>query len=234
MTRRNTRRTLAAAALLALASCSSDSLTGPDLQTARVTQPQPRNPILFVHGWNSSGAIWFAMLDRFIADGYATTELYNWSYYSGQSNVVTAQELSAKVNEILAATGASKVDIVTHSMGTLSARYYIKNLGGGSKVDEFVSLAGPNHGTNTAWFCGQTACLEMRPNSSFLNALNQKDETPGKVIRYGTWWSACDEVINPQRSTILNGATNTQTACLNHSQLYQDAAVYSMVKAWVQ
>ncbi len=234
---RRSRRALTAitlAAVAALAACSSDSLTGPDVQTARVTQPQPRNPILFVHGWNSSGAIWFTMMDRFIADGYTTAELHNWSYYSGQSNVTTAQELNTKVNEILASTGASKVDIITHSMGALSTRYYIKNLGGGSKVDEFVSLAGPNHGTNTAFFCGQAPCVEMRPNSSFLNALNQQDETPGKVVRYSTWWSACDEVINPQRSTILNGASNTQTACLNHSQLYQDAAVYSMVKAWVQ
>jgi triacylglycerol lipase len=190
--------------------------------------------VLFVHGWNSSGAIWFTMMDRFLADGYRADELYNWTYYSAQSNAVTAGQLAAKVDEILAATGASKVDIVTHSMGALSARYYIKNLGGGTKVDEFVSLAGPNHGTNTAFLCGQTACVEMRPNSSFLNALNKKDETPGRVIRYGTWWSSCDEVIIPQSSTPLNGATNTQTACIRHSDMHQDANVYASVKSWVQ
>lgn len=227
-----TRALLAAASLAAITACSSDTLTGPDTRsTVLVTT---RNPILFVHGWNSSGATWFTMIDRFKADGYSDTELFNWSYYSAQSNAVTAQELSSKVDEILSATGASKVDIVTHSMGALSTRYYIKNLGGGSKVDDFVSLGGPNHGTNTAVFCFQTACIEMRPNSSFLNALNKKDETPGRVISYGTWWSPCDEVINPQRSTILNGATNTQTGCLRHSDLHQSEAVYAQVKAWVQ
>jgi triacylglycerol lipase len=174
------------------------------------------------------------MIDRFTADGYSAQELYNWSYYSAQSNAVTAQQLSQKVDEILAATGATQVDIITHSMGALSARYYIKNLGGQAKVDEFVSLGGPNHGTNTALFCGQTACVEMRPNSSFLNALNKKDETPGKTIRYATFWSACDEVINPQRSTLLTGATNTPTACIRHSDLHEDAEVYAQVKSWVQ
>jgi triacylglycerol lipase len=234
MTARTLLRISIAAGLFSVAACSSDSLTGPGTRSALTVEPPARNPVLFVHGWNSSGAIWFTMMDRFIADGYRADELYNWTYYSAQSNAVTAQQLGTKVNEILAATGASKVDIVTHSMGALSARYYIKNLGGGTTVDEFVSLAGPNHGTNTAYFCGQAACVEMRPNSSFLNALNKKDETPGRVIRYGTWWSACDEVINPQRSTILNGATNVQTACMGHSALYSDATVYGMVKAWVQ
>jgi len=174
------------------------------------------------------------MIGRFETDGWAPTELYSWSYNTAQSNSVTAQQLSAKVDSILAATGASTVNIVSHSMGALSSRYYIKNLTGGSKVDAFVSLGGPNHGTNTAIFCLQTSCLEMRPNSSFLNALNRKDETPGRVITYATWWSPCDEVINPQSSTLLKGAANTQTACLRHSDLYQDAGIYAQVKALVQ
>jgi triacylglycerol lipase len=171
------------------------------------------------------------MIDRLKADGYTDAELYNWTYYSAQSNATTAAQLATKVDSILALTGATQVDIITHSMGALSARYYIKNLGGGSKVDAFISLGGPNHGTNTAWFCGQTACVEMRPNSRYLNSLNQGDETPGSIIRYKTWWSPCDEVINPQKSTILSGATNSQTACLRHSDLHENATVYSQVKA---
>lgn len=226
------RRALSIVALIALAACSTDSITGPGPRGS-VLVPE-RNPVLFVHGWNSSSAAWATMIGRFKVDGYTDQELINWTYNSALSNAVTAQQISAKVDSILAATQASKVDIITHSMGALSARYYIKNLGGGTRVDEFVSLGGPNHGTNTAIFCFQTSCLEMRPNSSFLNALNKKDETPGRIIRYGTWWSACDEVINPQRSTILNGATNDETACLRHSDLHESADVYQQVLAWVQ
>jgi triacylglycerol lipase len=229
-----TRRVILIAALATLAACSPDSISGPETRNARVVEPEPRSPILFVHGWNSNGAIWTTMIDRFLADGYTGPELYSWSYDTSRSNALTAQDLSAKVSEILSTTGAAKVDIITHSMGALSARYYIKNLGGETRVDEFVSLGGPNHGTNTALFCGQVSCVEMRPNSSFLNALNKKDETPGRVIRYATWRSPCDQVINPQSSTSLSGATNTQTACIDHSALHQDAAVYSMVRGWVQ
>ena len=77
-------------------------------------------------------------------------ELVNWSYNFNQSNATTASLISKKVDSILKATGATHVDIITHSMGSLSARYYVRNLGGDGKVDALVSLGGTNHGTTTA------------------------------------------------------------------------------------
>ncbi len=172
-------------------------------------------------------------MNRFLADGWTPRELATWSYKTSQSNAVTAQQISVKVDSILAATGADRVDIITHSMGSLSTRYYIKNLGGSGKVDAVVTLGGPDHGTNTAFLCAQTACVEMRPGSSFINTLNRLDETPGSP-RYATWWSPCDEVINPLKSAILSGATNNQTSCMRHSDLHENSTVYNQFKAWVQ
>lgn len=226
---KNLPRLAASAFALALVTaCSPSDVTGPSLRK-EIQITAVRDPILFVHGWNSSAAAWNTMVAMFKADGYTDNELITWSYNTAQSNVTTAQLIRTKVDSILAATGAAHVDIVTHSMGTLSARYYIRNLKGGSKVDAIVSLGGPNHGTNTALACPQTSCLEMRPNSSFLRKLNQKDETWG-TPRYLTWWTPCDQVIIPQQSTILSGATNTQTACMSHSQLHEDQTVYTQVR----
>src|SRR3954468_14598318 len=88
------------------------------------------DPILFVHGWNSSSSTWNTMVSRFTADGWTAAELNNWSYNWHQSNATTASQISTKVNSILVATGATKVDIISHSMGGLSSRYYVRNLGG--------------------------------------------------------------------------------------------------------
>jgi triacylglycerol lipase len=197
------------------------------------TTTGPHDPVLFVHGWNSSSSTWNTMVARFAADGWTAAELNNWSYNTSQSNAVTAEEIRTKVDGILAATGAAKVDVVTHSMGGLSSRYYVKNLGGDTKVDEWVSLGGPNHGTDTANFCFSTACSEMRVGSSFLTALNSGDETPG-AVGYRTWWSPCDEIINPDSSVSLSGATNTRTACISHSALHEDATVYAQVRDFVR
>lgn len=190
------------------------------------------DPILFVHGWNSNSSTWNTMVSRFTADGWAANELWNWSYNYSQSNATTAQEIATKVNDILATTGATKVDIISHSMGGLSSRYYSKNLGGSAKIDEWVSLGGPNHGTDTANFCFSTACKEMRIGSTFLSSLNATDETPG-APSYRTWWSPCDSIINPDSSVSLTGATNTQTACISHGALHEDATVYGQVRDFV-
>lgn len=199
---------------------------------AQAATPTAHQPILFVHGYNSSASTFDDMLAAFRAAGYTDSELFAVSYNANQSNVTTAQQMRTKVNQIIQQTGWGSIDIVTHSMGALSSRYYLRNLGGQGLVDAWVSLAGPNHGTNTARFCFVPSCQEMRPSSSFLAGLNAGDETPGPV-RYGTWWSPCDLTINPDSSVSLIGAINTKTACIGHSDLLSDPTVFGQVRIFV-
>jgi triacylglycerol lipase len=192
------------------------------------------DPILFVHGYARTASDWKTMTGRFEKDGYAKSQLSAYSYNTSQSNKTTAEnDVKTQVESLLKSTGASKVDIVAHSMGSLNTRWYIKFLGGESKVDDWVSLGGPNHGTSFANFCFSTSCVEMRAGSTFLNELNAGDETPG-AVNYGTWWSPCDEIINPDSSVPLSGATNTETACISHLNLMQDETVYKQVREFVK
>jgi triacylglycerol lipase len=221
----------AAVALATLAGCGS--ITDPSGRRNALAPALPAHtPVLFVHGWNANSSTWNTMVSRFKASGYTSAELATFSYPYWQSNATTAALIAQKVDSIRAVTGVARVAIVTHSMGTLSARYYVRYLGGDGKVDALVSLAGPSHGTVTAYACGQTACREMYPGSGFLSALNNTDETWGDA-RYATWRSPCDEVINPQSSPQLTGAYNYKTACLSHSRLREDATVYGQVRDWV-
>ena len=193
-----------------------------------------KEPILFVHGWSESASAWNTMIANFEKDGYAKSELVAYSYNTSNSNKVSAEkEVKVRVENLLKSTGAAKVDIIAHSMGSLNSRWYIKFLGGESKVDDWVSLGGPNHGTDFANFCFSTACTEMRVGSKFLAELNAGDETPG-AVNYGTWWSPCDEIINPDSSVPLSGATNTKTACISHAALRTDATVYSQVREFTK
>jgi triacylglycerol esterase/lipase EstA (alpha/beta hydrolase family) len=205
--------------------------SGGETETTRANHV---DPILFVHGYTSNASTWDLMKSRFVADGWESNRLYAYTFSSSVSNATIAQAVAQRVNEIKAATGAAKVDIITHSMGGLSSRYYIKNLGGAANVDDWVSIAGPNHGTTWAYGCFFfSPCNQMIPGSSFLNQLNSGDETPG-AVNYGTWWSSCDELINPDTSTILSGATNTAAGCLSHSGIKDSATVYAQIRNFVQ
>ena len=194
-----------------------------------------QDPILFVHGWSESSSLWNTMIGRFEKDGYAKSALMAYSYNTATSNKTLAEtEVKSHVETLLKNNpGATKVDIIAHSMGSLNTRWYIKFDGGESKVDDWVSLGGPNHGTETANTCSQTSCIEMRVGSTFLSELNAGDETPG-VVSYGTWWSPCDEIINPDESVILSGATNHKTACMTHAALTTDETVYKEVREFVK
>lgn len=225
---RRTRRITAAVSAVVSSMLLSLSLTATPAQAAT------HNPVVFVHGLSSSSSSWNDWVADFKADGYTASELDAWSYSWSQSNVTTAQQLATEVQRVLAATGASKVDLVVHSMGALSARYYLKNLGGTSYVDDFVSTAGTNHGTTVASWCSwlYTSCAEMYTGSSFLTALNSGDETPGSVA-YASYWSNCDDALTPDTTAILSGATNVEVGCISHDEMNNDYGVYEQVRDFV-
>lgn len=214
----------AIAMLFILTACGGDAPTDPVILPGR-------DPILFVHGLGGSAADWNPVIARLKADGWTDRELSAATYSSSVSNESIAQTIRARVDSVLAASGAAKVDIVAFSMGSVSSRFYIRYLGGETKVDAWVSVAGPNHGTQTANQCGFIPCIEIRPGSAFLSALNAGDETPG-TVRYATWWSPCDQTIIPNSSVILAGAVNTETACLPHTGMFTET-VYQQVRAFI-
>ncbi|MFC9998775.1 esterase/lipase family protein [Nocardia sp. NPDC127526] len=56
---------------------------------------------------------------------------------------LSAAEVGALVDRVLAATGAAEVDIVAHSQGGVVARYYANELGGAAEIDQMVLLSSP-------------------------------------------------------------------------------------------
>jgi triacylglycerol lipase len=195
------------------------------------TAPPP-DPVVFVHGWLGNGDVWAPMVERFEADGYTDDLLHAWSYDSSRANDEIAGALAEEVARVLAATDAAAVDIVAHSMGSLSSRWYLAHLGGDQHVDAWVSLGGPNHGMELV-ACPNRSCDDMRIGSAFLTRLNDGDETPGDV-RYATWWSPCDTVVDPDASVSLEGATNARTGCVGHGELIDDQVIYEQVRDFVR
>lgn len=72
------------------------------------------------------------------------------SVYDNNTTHEYAKDLSDLIDSVLRATGAPKVDIITHSMGGLITRSYITYLGGNAKIDQVMFLATPHLGVSFA------------------------------------------------------------------------------------
>ena len=68
---------------------------------------------------------------------YETLEMQNVVDYSNNLKII--------IDKIKYCTGAKKVDIITHSMGGIATRYYLKNLDNTS-VRKLIMLGSPNKG----------------------------------------------------------------------------------------
>ncbi|MFD4315611.1 esterase/lipase family protein [Streptomyces sp. NPDC058548] len=213
------------------------------LPTATVRAQAPvrsavaHTPVVFVHGYNADPGVWGGLREDFKADGYTDAELFSFGYDTHRSvNEVLSGELAAYIEGVKRQTGAARVDLVSHSFGSLVTRWYAKHDPAGQvSVAHWASLAGPNHGTSTAWACAlwDQACRDMTPGSYVQKGLAAGDETPG-TVRYATWWSHCDEVINPDSSVPLTGATNNAAGCLAHNDLLGDDTVSQGVRAFLR
>ena len=204
---------------------------------ARPVPPAPGlEPIVFVHGLHDSSAAFTTMLQRFRDAGVPDDRLWAWNYDSRRSNVDSAADFAGFVYAVQVETGAPRVDVVTHSMGALPTRWCIRFGTCRRVVDDWVSLAGPNHGTSFAVTCllfpGEQGCPEIAVGSSFLDRLNEGDETPGQVD-WTTIRTTGDQIINPGDSTELAGAANIAFDALAHNDLLTEPAVFAKVAAAV-
>jgi triacylglycerol lipase len=196
---------------------------------ARTDTSPRRDPVLLVHGFRGSSRGWIALVQALRADGYRASEIDAIDYDSDASNVDTAREIARAADTLMARTGADHVDVVSHSMGAISTRYWLERLGGAARVDAWVSLAGVNEGTVWAYGCYVlVACREMVPTSSVLEGLNDGFRARGPT-RYAAWWSPCDDAIIPRRNAELPGAHNVETACLDHTAVRTDPRVLAQV-----
>jgi triacylglycerol esterase/lipase EstA (alpha/beta hydrolase family) len=186
-------------------------------------------PVILVHGTFANEAFSWQALSPMLADaGYCVfgfnygADAETFGRFYGLGDIATsASQLAAFVDRVLAATGASKVDIVGHSQGGMMPRWYVKFLGGASKVNMLVGLAASNHGSTadgitalitalehagfpTLSELGCVACQEQVAGSSFLEQLNAGSETvPGpKFVQIE---SRYDEVVTPYTSAFLTG-----------------------------
>jgi triacylglycerol esterase/lipase EstA (alpha/beta hydrolase family) len=198
------------------------------------------DPVILVNGtFANEDDNWQAASPLLADNGYCvfTFNYGGTGYVTATGDIATsAGELGAFVTQVLAATGAAKVDLVGHSQGGMMPRYYLKFLGGAQYVNDLVALAPSNYGTtldglttlagalnaiglvNGAINPLCTACVEQEQGSAFLDNLNSGGDTvPG--VHYTVIESRDDEVVTPYTNAFLTGPGATNITLQNQCPL---------------
>ncbi|MDX2240331.1 MAG: hypothetical protein NW224_06590 [Leptolyngbyaceae cyanobacterium bins.302] len=229
-------------------SCSSSSFSPALNSSAKALPDYSRTPILFIHGSGLDSKTWKPMIEHLVSTGYPTEYLSAIDLIPNDgSNVRAASEMIAPAVESLltqtqvAANRAGfkgkrsqEVDLVSHSMGAVSSRWYIAKLKP-ERVRTWIAIAGANHGTNAICPFPSDGNSEICPafaTSSTKNplqiALNGTptapvDETPyglgrdharvksilpnrTRRILYFTVRIEPDRWIKPENSAVIDGA----------------------------
>ncbi len=220
--------------------------------TCKPSKKHPR-PVILAHGtFGNQSTNWQTYGPLLKNNGYCVFSLtygalalpYPVNALGGLGPIRTsAAQLKAFVARVLKTTKAKKVDIVGHSQGTLMPNYYVKHLGGASKVYNYISLAPLWHGTggstsstsssaaaaqgadeSTIPLC--TACGEMSSGSSFIKEM-RKGGVAVKGVRYLNIVTKYDELVRPYTSGIEKGMTNVvlQDKCkIDYTEHFEIAA----------
>ena len=223
-------------------------------------------PVVLVHAtFADEGSNWVTLAPLLANAGYCVYAFnYGETILSGLLGSIdglnhitqSAEELESFVNKVLSKTKASQVDLVGHSQGGMMPNYYLKYLGGASKVNAFIGLAPSNHGTTLDGLkelidnfpfaslalnvflevIGAPALPEQEVGSAFEKKTFEGGDTVSGP-RYVVIETTHDEVVTPYTNAFLSGSNVTnitiQSQCpsdpVGHIGMFEDSPVMQNV-----
>jgi pimeloyl-ACP methyl ester carboxylesterase len=191
---------IAAMALTATCRRSRHEAAPYDWRAERRAPDYDRTPVLLVHGYGGSPAVWAGMIEGLSALGYPPEYLSAVDIgFSARGNADAARSalvpagaaLLRRAERVAGQAGRARRfarhDLVAHSMGAVSSRLYAK--WHPERVRVLVSLAGANHGTNRLCTFEDGAAREMCPAYSLDGGvqaeLNGTAQVPGDETPFG-------------------------------------------------
>lgn len=186
------------------------------LHTRRNPPANAQGPaILCIHGYLCNGAYFHSVRKVLAAGGFTRTYTINMDPTFGDIETF-AQQVSARVQEILKETGQKQVILLGHSMGGLVSRCYVQHHGGAPYVSKIITLGTPHHGTQLARGGRGENARQMVPGNSWLERLNSE---PREDVPITSIYTYHDCIIAPQDSSELEDARNIGFCGVGHLEM---------------
>jgi triacylglycerol lipase len=123
----------------------------------------------------------------------------------------------------------TKINLLGFSMGGIVTRYYLQRLNGIEKVDKYINISAPNNGTILSFLLPLKGILQMRPQSKFLQDLNQDVQEKLSQIKTLILWTSFDLMILPPKSSKLGLKQEICLPILLHPCMLRDRRVLKLI-----
>lgn len=194
--------------------------------SALAGRPLCVRPVLLVHGFGCSGALWRPLLVRLRAARVGPVRAMSLERPFAGMETYSAR-LLGELDALCSRSGGLAITIVAHSMGGLVARAALRGARPGL-IGRIITLGTPHHGTAVACCFGWPNARQMRPGSSWLQELNACQE--GRFdIPVTTLYSLDDNYIVPASSACLQGAQAVEVQGIGHLGLLASKRVLEHV-----
>ena len=195
-------------------------------QSERGQGPTAGPVVLLQHGFVNNGAVWFFTARALEADGYRVFAIDQPTFVSIEA---MADHLAARVDAVLARTGATHLTLVAHSMGGLIARAYLRRYGN-AQIERLITMGSPHHGTLHAYLALGSNARQMRPGNAWLTTLGETVVT----VPFTSIYSLHDTIISPQDSSVMTEADNVSLMAVGHVSMPSGAVARTALLAALQ
>ncbi len=173
---------------------------------------KPRPPVVLVPGYSLNRSSLQALARYLHQCGWEWVHVVNNAPYDAPINTYAAH-LAREVQVLQAASGATTVDLVAHSMGGIVASTYVKQHGGAQTVRRLVTLGTPWAGSRL-WVVTQRAHgAELAPDHPTVLAAQNPPCAVTSV------WSPHDNIVLPATASKIAFGENRVLSGLGHCSL---------------
>jgi triacylglycerol lipase len=185
------------------------------------------NPVVLVHGFLDTTAVFNSMTDYLTRNGWEVHSFNLIPNHGYEKLEILASQVDNYIEKNFAKE--QKIDLIGFSMGGLITRYYLQRLGGIERVQRYLNISAPNRGTLTAYSLPLEGIKQMQPGSKFLADLNQDCQLLNK-IQTTIIWTPYDLMIFPAHSSRLEVGQEISIPVLLHAWMVKDNQVLTTIK----
>lgn len=185
-------------------------------------------PVLLLHGYGANSGFWKPLSKQLSSKGISHAAIDLEPLFGSIDDYAELIETSAQ--QLCRDNGVETIIVVGHSMGGLAARAWLRRYGT-AKVASIITLGTPHFGSTLAGYGMGKNAREMLPHVSGTSTQNHwltilaNSESPAVRAKVRSIHSRHDNIVSPQQSAQLPGASNVAFDLIGHVALGFDSEV---------